>query len=79
MRSLVELIGMIGIGVSTLIVIIVVGLILLAVILICVGAYEQATNPHIAQQSTQEYQNLENNISHAQAAISGAVANVTGK
>jgi Sec-independent protein translocase protein TatA len=34
MRSLVELIGMIGIGVSALIVIIVVGLILLAVILI---------------------------------------------
>jgi predicted negative regulator of RcsB-dependent stress response len=78
MRSLTELIGMIGIGVSALIVIIVVGLILLAVILIGIGAYESATNPHIANQTAQEYQQLEQNISAEQAAISGAVANVTG-
>jgi predicted negative regulator of RcsB-dependent stress response len=78
MRSLTELIGMIGIGVSTIIVIIVMGLILLAVILIGIGAYESATNPHIANQTAQKYQQLDQNISAGQAAISGAVVNVTG-
>ena len=43
-----------------------------------VGAYESATNPHIAQDTAQEYAQVQQNISHAQAGISGAVGNVTG-
>ncbi|MGA9204901.1 MAG: hypothetical protein WB277_05335 [Methanoregula sp.] len=56
----------------------VIGLLVLAVVLIGVGAYESATNPHITQQTAQEYQQLQENISHARAGISGAVGNVTG-
>jgi len=43
-----------------------------------VGAYESATNPHISQDTAQEYAQLQQNISNAQARISGAVNNVTG-
>ncbi len=78
MRSLTEYIGLVGIGVSGLIVLIAVGLLVLAVILMGVGAYESATNPNIGNQTAQEYAQLQSNISNAQAGISGAVANVTG-
>ncbi|MGA2161309.1 MAG: hypothetical protein ABSG28_03790 [Methanoregula sp.] len=75
--SLVSFCGKVAAGVSVLIVLAVIGLVILAVILIGVGAYESATNPHITQQTAQEYQQLQENISHAQAGISGAVATVT--
>jgi len=78
MRSLVEIIGLIGIGVSGLVVLIAVGLLVLAVILMGVGAYESASNPHISQDTAQEYQQLQSNISQAQAGISSDVTNVTG-
>ena len=51
MRSLTEYIGLVGIGVSGLIVLIAVGLLVLAVILMGVGAYESATNPNIGNQT----------------------------
>ena len=78
MRSLIELIGLIGVCVSALVVLAVVGLVILAIILMGVGAYESVTNPHISQDTAQEYAQLQQNISHAQAAFSVAVANVTG-
>ncbi len=79
MRSLVEIIGLIGISVSGLVVLVAVGLLILAVILMSVGAYESATNPHISQDTAQEYAQLQSNISAGQAGISGAMANVTGR
>ena len=78
MRSIPEYIGLVGVGVSGIIVLLAVGLLVLAVILFGVGAYESATNPHIAQDTAQEYAQLQQNISNAQARISGTVANVTG-
>jgi len=77
--SLISFCGKVAAGVSVLIVLAFIGLVVLAVILIGIGAYKSATNPHITQQTAQEYQQVQENISHAQTAISGAVANVTGK
>jgi len=78
MRSFIELMGLIAANVSALIVLAFVCLVILAIILVGVGAYESATNPHISQDTAQEYAQLQQNISHAQAGISGAVGNVTG-
>ena len=79
MRRLFEYIGMIGFGISALIVLAFIGLVVLAVILIGVGAYELHTNPHISQDTAQEYARLQSNISNAQAGISGAMDNVTSR
>jgi hypothetical protein len=78
MRSFIELMGLIAANISALIVLAFVCLVILAIILMGVGAYESATNPHIAQDTAQEYAPVQQNISHAQAGISGAVGNVTG-
>ena len=69
--------GLIAANISALIVLAFVCLMILAIILVGVGAYESATNPHISQVTAQEYTQLQQNISNAQAVISGAVANVT--
>jgi len=76
--SLISFCGKIATGVSVLIVLAFIGLVVLAVILMGVGAYESYTNPHVQQDTAQEYTQLQSNISAGQAGISGAVANVTG-
>ena len=78
MKVFIELMGLIAANISALIVLAFLCLVILAVILMGVGAYESATNPHIAQDTAQEYAQVQQNISHAQAGISGAVGNVTG-
>jgi Na+-transporting methylmalonyl-CoA/oxaloacetate decarboxylase gamma subunit len=78
MRSFIELMGLIAANISALIVLAFVCLVILAIILMGVGAYESATNPHIEQDTAQEYAQVQQNISHAQAGIAGAVGNVTG-
>ncbi len=70
----------------TLIVLIVFALIVIAVVLfglsavfqMGVGAVESATNPHIPQDTMQEYALVQENLSHVQAAIYGVASNVTG-
>ena len=47
--------GLIAANISALIVLAFLCLVILAVILMGVGAYESATNPHIAQDTAQEY------------------------
>jgi hypothetical protein len=49
-----------------------------AVYQVGVGTIESVTNPHIAQDTMQEYALVQENFSQVQTAISGAVANVTG-
>lgn len=50
-----------------------------AVFQVGVGALESATNSSVSQNTTQEYALVQENFSYVQAAISGAVANVTGE
>ena len=76
--SLLSFCGKVAVGVSCLIVIAFVILILLAVFCVGLGAVSSVTNPHVAQDTQQEYQQLQENISHAQVGISGAVQNITG-
>ena len=78
MRSFIELMGLIAANISALIVLAFVCFVILASILMDNGCDEPATNPHIAQDTAQEYAQVQQNISHAQAGISGAVGNVTG-
>ena len=78
MRSFIELMGLIAASIGALIVLAFVCLVIFAIILMGVGAYESATNPHIVQDTAQEYAQVQQNISHAQAGISVAVGNVTG-
>jgi hypothetical protein len=77
--SLLSFCGKIAAGISILIILAFIGLIILAVICIGLGAYESYTNPHVQQDTALEYQQLQENISHAQEGIPGAVTNVTGK
>ncbi len=44
-----------------------------------VGAVESATSSYVSHNTTQEYALVAENFSYVQAAISGAVANVTGE
>jgi hypothetical protein len=78
MRSIPEYIGLVGVGVSALVVLVAVGLLVLAVILIGVGGIESATNPHTAQDTARELQNATAQINNGAAGISLAVGNVTG-
>ena len=72
-RSLAEIIGLIGVSVSGLVVLVAVGLLVLAVILMGVGAYESATNPGIQNQTAQELQNASAQINTGAAHIANAV------
>jgi fucose permease len=76
--GLINFFGKIAIGVAVLIIIIALVLGALFVACFCLGAYESATNPHISLDTQQEYTQLSQNVSQAQAAISRAVGNVTG-
>ncbi|MGA2918115.1 hypothetical protein [Methanoregula sp.] len=78
MRSLVESLGLVGIGVSALVVLIAVVLLILLIGCVALGAYESATNPNVTNDTAREYQQLQSNISTGTAGISGAVRNVTG-
>jgi hypothetical protein len=78
MRSLVEYIGLVGIGVSALVVLVAVVLLILLIGCVALGAYESATNPNVTNDTAREYQQLQSNISTGTAGISGAVRNVTG-
>jgi hypothetical protein len=79
MRSIVEYIGLIAIGVSCLVVLVAVVLLILLIGCVALGAYESATNPNVTNDTAREYQQLQSNISTGMAGISGAVANVTGR
>ena len=70
--------GKVAVGVSIAIVLAFIALIALAVFCVGLGAVSSVTNPHVAQDTQQEYQQLQENISHAQVGISGAVQNITG-
>ena len=78
MRSLVEYLGLVGIGVSALVVLVAVVLLILLIGCVALGAYESATNPNVTNDTAREYQQLQSNISAGQAGISSATANVTG-
>jgi Na+-transporting methylmalonyl-CoA/oxaloacetate decarboxylase gamma subunit len=70
--------GKVAVGASIAIVLVFIALIVLAVFCVGLGAVSSVTNPHAAQDTQQEYQQLQENISHGQAGISGAVRNTTG-
>ncbi|MGB7789470.1 hypothetical protein [Methanoregula sp.] len=78
MRSLVEYLGLVGIGVSALVVLVAVVLLILLIGCVALGAYESATNPNVTNDTAREYQQLQSNISTGTAGISGAVRNTTG-
>ncbi len=76
--SLLSFCGKFAVWISVAIVLVFIALIALAVFCVGLGAVSSVTNPHVAQDTQQEYQQLQENISHAQVGISGAVQNITG-
>jgi Na+-transporting methylmalonyl-CoA/oxaloacetate decarboxylase gamma subunit len=76
--SLLSFCGKFAVWISIAIVLAFIALLILAVFCVGLGAVSSVTNPHAAQDTQQEYQQLQKNISHAQAGISGAIRNTTG-
>jgi hypothetical protein len=73
-----RLIVLLAIAVAVLVVLAVVIFGQSAVYQVGVRAVESATNPHIGQDTMQEYALVQENLSQIQTKISGAVTNVTG-
>ena len=68
-----EFCGMVGAGVSALVVLAVIALVVLAAGCVVLGAYESATNPNAASQTQQEYSALQQNISAGSAQLDHVV------
>jgi flagellar basal body-associated protein FliL len=79
MRSLAEYAGAVGVGVSSLVVLIAVVLLVLLIGCVALGAFESYSNPPATADSAKEYANLQSNISSAQAGITRAADNTTGR
>ena len=71
--NLTTLCGKVAITVSILIVVACIILVALTVFCMCLGAYQSYTNPASSNQTSQEYAELQQNISAGQAAIAHAV------
>ena len=76
--SLLSFCGKFAVWISVAIVLVFIALIALAVFCVGLGAVSSVTNPHATQDTKEQDQQLQENISHAQAGISGAVRNTTG-
>ena len=70
--NLFEFCGMVGAGVSALVVLAVIALVVLAAGCMALGAYESVTNPNAAGQTAQEYSVLQQNISAGAGQIAQA-------
>jgi hypothetical protein len=77
MGRFVKLIVWIVVAVAVIVVIAIVLFGPSAVFQVGMEAVESATNSYVSQNRTQEYALVQENFSYVQAAISGAVANVT--
>ena len=58
-----ETCGKLAAGVSVLVVLLAIGLVVLVIACMALGAYESVTNPQSSSQTAQEYQQLQQNIS----------------
>jgi hypothetical protein len=65
--------GKIAAMVSAMVVLVAVGLLVLMLFCMCLGAYESYTNPGISNQTAQEYANLSTQISTGAGHIQNAV------